>query len=260
MTVGLIGQRRVDCYGGVVGLSRAQWGSVSSFSVRVAHFVGSVAEAHRLGHGPGRFRKPWEIGFQRRACSIYAQTLRPEYLRGVADASAYCAGLMDGAAPDDEVAVDWGIVAEFLRSTSEALREMPEVAEVASGVGVAEIGSAPPAVLRYELFAELLSSKGVERLGNAAKAVARCCESHVQVVPTALELEWLLALAAQEPIDELARRNETSTRGMYRCIEKMWERFGVANQVQGIALAVQQGWIAPPPWVGGEDRAGSSKG
>lgn len=236
------------CYRGFVELSRAQWGSVSSFAVRIDHFAGCVAEAHFLGHGPGRSRKPWGIGFQRRACSIYAQTLSAEYLRGIADASGYCARLMDGAAPDDGVAIDWEVVAEFLRSTSEALGEMPEVAGVASGAGAAEVGSTSPPVLRYELFAELLSSQGVARLGDAAGAVARCCESHVQVVPTAQELGWLLSVAAQEPVEELAERNETSTRGMYRSLEAMWERLGVRNQVQGVALAVQMGWIAPPPY------------
>jgi len=75
----------------------------------------------------------------------------------------------------------------------------------------------------------------------------------VRVVPTAQELEWIISVAVQEPVDELAERNKTSTRGMYRRIEKMWERLGAANQVQGIALAVQQGWIAPPPWEDGED-------
>ena len=215
--------------------------------------AGCVAEAHGLGHGPGRLRKPWGIGFQRRACSIYALTLGPEYLRGIADASGYCAGLMDGAVPEDGITVDWEIVAEFLRSTSEALRQMPEVAEVASRAGVDEIGSTSPPVLRYELFAELLNSKGVARLEEAAGAVARCCESHVQVMPTAQELEWLLSLAAQEPIDGLAERNKTSIRGMYRRIEKMWERLGAANHVQGIAFAVQEGWIAPPPRGDGEN-------
>lgn len=229
-------------------LSRTQWGSVSSFAVRTAHLAGCVAEAQRLGHGPGKFRKPWGIGFQRRACSIYAQTLSAEYLRGIADASGYCAGLMDGAVPDDGVAADWEIVAEFLRSTSEALGEMPEVAGVASGAGAAEIGSTSPPVLRYELFAELLNSQGVARLGEAAGSVARCCESQVQVVPTAQELGWLLSVAAQEPMEELAERNEISTRGMYRLLEAMWKRLGVRNQVQGVALAVQMGWIAPPPF------------
>lgn len=212
-----------------------------------------VAEAHLLGHGPGRFRKPWGIGFQRHACSIYVQTLNAEYLRGIADASGYCAGLMDGAAPDDGVAADWAIVAEFLRSTSEALGELREVAGVASGSGASEIGSKSPPVLRYELFAELLNSQGVARLGDAAKAVARCCESHVQMVPTAQELGWLLSVAAQEPIEELAERNKTSTRGMYRLLEAMWKRLGVRNQVQGVALAVQMRWIAPPPY----DRKGT---
>ncbi len=252
----LRGERRgcplsvTSCYGGVVELGQTQLGSVSSFAVRIAHFAGSIAEAHRLGHGPGRSWKPWGIGFQRRASSIYAQTLRAEYLRGVADTSGYCAGLMDGEVPEDGIAGDWWIVAEFLRSTSEALREMPSVAEVAYGVGAAEIGSTSPAVLRYELFAELLDSKGVKQLGDAAKVVALCCESHLQMVPTAQELEWLLSVAAQEPIDVLAERNNTSTRGMYRLLEAMWKRLGVRNQVQGVALAVQMGWIASPPHDG----------
>lgn len=246
-------------YGGGVELSRAQWGSVGSFAVRIGRFAGCVEEAHRLGHGPGGSRKPWGIGFQRHACLIYAQTLRAEYLRGVADASAYCAGLMDGAEPENGIATDWRIVAEFLRSTSRALGEMPEVADVTSGAGAAEIGSAPPAVLRYELFAELVSFQGVARLVNAAGAVTRCCDSNVQVVPTAQELEWLISVAARVPLDDLAERNETSARGMYRRIEKMWERLGVANHVQGIALAVQQGWIAPPPWGEAEARVAGNK-
>ena len=212
-----------------------------------------------MGHGPGEYRKPWGIGFQRRACLVYAQTLRAEYLRGVADASAYCAELMDGVGPEDGVAADWRIVAEFLASTSRALGEMPEVADVVSGVGAAEIGSVPPAVLRYELFAELLDSRGIVRLGDASAAVVRCYESHVQVVPTAQELEWIISVAAQVPIEELAERNELSARGMYRRIEKLWERLGVANQVQGVALAVQRGWIGPPPWDDGSARARSGR-
>lgn len=239
-------------YGGAVELSRAHWGSVGSFAVRIAHFAECVAEAHRLGHGPGESRKPWGIGFQRRACLIYRQTLSAEYLRGVADASGYCAELMLGAVPEDGVAADWKIVAEFLRSTSRALREVPEIAEVAPEAGAAEIGPVPPAVLRYELLAELLNSQGVARLRDAAGAVTRCCEPHVQVVPTAQELEWIISVAAHEPVAELAKRNETTTRGMYRRIEKRWERLGVANQVQGVALAVQRGRVGPPPWGDGE--------
>ena len=127
---------------------------------------------------------------------------------------------------------------------------MPEVEGIVSGSGAAEIGSTSPPVLQYELFAELLNSQGVARLGDAAGAVARCCESQVQVVPTAQELEWLLSVAAQEPVDVLAKRNDTSTRGMYRLLEAMWKRLGVHNQVQGVALAVQLGWIAPPPFDG----------
>lgn len=229
-------------------MGRAEWGTINSFAVRTAHLAGCVAEAHELGHGPGRSRKPWGIGFQRRACSIYTQTLRPEYLRGLADASGYCAGLMVGAAPEGGIAADWEIVTEFLRSTSEALREMPEVAGVARGTGTEELGSMSPPVLRYELFAELLNSQGTSRLREAAREVARCCESHLGSVPSAQELDWIIAVAVHEPIDVLAKRNNTSTRGMYRLLEAMWQRLGVRNQVQGVALAVQQGWISPSPY------------
>lgn len=234
-------------YDGVVELSPAQWGAVSSFAVRIAHFAECVADAQRLGHGPGDSHKPWEMGFQRRACLIYAQTLRAEYLRGVADASAYCAGLMAGAEPEDGIAADWKIIAEFLRCTAEALLEMPEVAGVVRGDGAAEIGSVSPAVLRYEEFAGLLHPAGVARLGEAAEVVARGCKLQLGVVPTAQEMEWLISVAAQEPMAELAERNSTSIRGMYRLLEAMWSRLGVRNQVQGVALAVQQGWIASPP-------------
>lgn len=114
----------------------------------------------------------------------------------------------------------------------------------------AEIGSSPPAVLRYERFAELLHPSGVARLEKAAVAVARHCESHLSAVPSAQELEWIISVAAHEPIDVLAKRNNTSTRGMYRLLEAMWKRLGVRSQVQGVARAVQMGWIAPPPFDG----------
>jgi len=140
-----------------------------------------------------------------------------------------------------------GLFAEFLRSTSAALLEMPEVAKVVRVTGTAEIGSVSPAVLRYEQFADLLHPAGVARLGDAAEAVARFCKLRLEVVPTAQEVEWLISVAAQEPVAELAERNSTSVRGMYRLLEAMWSRLGVNNQVQGVALAVQQGWIAPTP-------------
>ncbi|WP_419924309.1 hypothetical protein [Candidatus Poriferisocius sp.] len=149
--------------------------------------------------------------------------------------------------PEDGVAADWGIVAEFLRSTSEALWELPEVGGVAYRAGADELGSVPPAVLRYELLAGFLHPVGVARLREAAEAVERCCQRQLGVVPTARELEWIISVAAQEPVVELARRNATSTRGMYRQLEAMWGRLGVRNQVQGVALAVQEGWIGPPP-------------
>ena len=235
-------------------LDTAGWGSVNSFAVRIAHFAGCVAEAHELGHGPGRVRQPWGIGFQRRACSVFAETLSPEYLRGVADSSGYCAGLMGSVEPEDSVAADWSLVATFLRTTAEAFHEMPEVAEISPGAGAAKLGSAMPAVLRYEEFAGLLTIDGVVHLKSAAKAVALHCESHLGVVPTAQELEWLISVAAQEPIEELAERNSASARGMYRNLEAMWARLGVRNQVQGVALAVQRGWIGPPGGVGGPSR------
>ena len=240
-------------YGGFVGLELAGWGSVCSFAVRTAHFASCVAEAHALGHGPGGHRSPWGIEFQREACPVLAMTLSAGYLRGVANAGQRCSELMIGAAPEREVSSDWEVVAEFLSATAAALFEVPEVAEVAAGVGTLEIGSVPPPVLRYDLFAELLHPAGVARLKDAATAVARRCEVQLGVAPTAQELEWIISAAAQEPVSALAERNQTSTRSMYRRLEVMWARLGARNQIQGVAMAVQQGWIAAPPAPGDSD-------
>lgn len=232
-------------YGGFVDSSSTAWGSIRSFAVRTAHLSECVSEAHSLGHGPGRFRKPWTMEFQRKACTVYAETLGTSYLRGVADASRYCAGLMDSTKPGDEIAADWKVVAEFLGTTAEALYEVPEVAVIDPMTGAEQISSVPPAVLRYDLFAELLHSAGVDRLRRAADAVAQNCELQLDAVPTAIEVEWIISVASQEPMSELASRNTTSIRGMYRLLEALWARLGVRNQVQGVALAIQQGWIAP---------------
>ncbi|MCY4136388.1 MAG: hypothetical protein OXG30_15975 [bacterium] len=232
--------------------SNTAWGSIRSFAVRTAHLLECVSEAHSLGHGPGRFRKPWRIEFQRKARTVYAESLSSGYLRGVADASRHCAGLMDNTAPGEELTDDWKIFAEFLRTTGEALHEVPQVASVASTTGIEQISSVPPAVLRYELFAELLHPAGVDRLRRAVDAVARGCELYLDGVPTSIEIEWIISVAFQEPISELANRNQTSVRGMYRLLEALWARLGVRNQIQGVALAVQQGWITPSKFFGEE--------
>ncbi len=36
---------------------------------------------------------------------------------------------------------------------------------------------------------------------------------------------------------------------MYHRLEAMWKRLGVSTPVQGVALAVQKGWIVPPPYA-----------
>ncbi len=228
-------------------LDSTQLGSISSFAVRTAHFAECVAEAHQLGYGPGRHTRPWSLDFQRQAAPIYAETFPAAYRRGLADASRLIATYMDCVEISEPTAAEWGIVAQFLRAMSKALAEASDVVSVAPQAGRASIGGPLPAVLRYELFAELLNSRGVTRLRDAANATKEYCQTHLQYVPTAQEIEWIISIANRIPVEELAKYNNLSTRSMYNRLESMWKHLGVSSQVQGVALAVQKGWIAPPP-------------
>ncbi len=202
-----------------------------------------------MGHGPGPHGRPWKIGFQRQAVSVYAETLPSAYLRGIADTSRRTALLMDGAEVEKSTGASWEIVTEFLRSTADALAENPQVAAVAPEAGRSDLASSATGLVRYEHFAQLLSEDGISRLQDAASTVAGYCQARIAVAPTAQELEWIISVAVNEPIEALAERNDLSPRGMYHRIEAMWKRLGVSTPVQGVALAVQNGWIAPPPYA-----------
>ena len=162
---------------------------------------------------------------------------------------------MDGNPDDAQVGDAWHAVRAYLRSTARALLADPDVEAIAPKTGATQIAATPPAHLRHEVFAELLHPRGARRLADAATAVARYCEARLPAAPTAQEIEWIIAVAAREPIAALANRNATTTRGMYRRLGSMWKRLGVANQVQGVALAVQQGWIMPPSHTPAEQQS-----
>ena len=221
------------------------FGSINSFAVRVALFASRVIEAHDAGFGPGRHTEPWSVDFQRLAALVFAETLHPAYRRGVADSSLRVAELMDRQLHEADIGDSWHKMSAYLRTTGQALLADPEVQAISPQSGATQIAATPPAHMRHEVFAELLHPQGARDLHGAAVAVAHYCDAQLPAAPTALELEWIISVAAQEPIDALADRNGVSVRGMYRRLASMWKRLGVATQVQGVALAVQQGWIAP---------------
>lgn len=229
-------------------LNGVDLGAINSFAVRVVHLSECVTEAHRAGHGPGQHGRPWELDFQRRAVSVYADTYPPAYLRGVSDASRRTAKLMSEVEVEEPTAADWDIMARFLRSTASALAENPEISAITPEIGRSSIASTATGLLRYERFAELLHPHGADRLRDAASAVARHCQARLSVTPTAQEIEWIISVAVNEPIEQLAERSHMSTRGAYHRLEALWKRLGVSTPVQGVALAVQQGWIMPPPY------------
>ncbi len=233
-----------------------QLGSINSFAVRTVRFTECIAEAHRLGHGPGPHARPWSLDFQRRAAPVYAEAFPAAYRRGIADASKlvanYMANYMEGATVPEPTATEWSIITEFLHTTSKALSEASDVASLNPEAGRASISGTLPAVLRYELFAELLNVQGVTLLQSAAMAVVSFCQANLPATPNAIELEWIISLANRVPVEELAERYNLSARNMYRRLESMWKHLGVGSQVQGVALAVQHGWIALPPTSGQE--------
>ena len=224
-------------------------GTINSFAVRTTHLAECIAEAHKMGYGPGRHRRPWNLDFQRLAAPVYAETLPPTYLRGMADTSRRTARFMAEAEIDKPDAVHWEIVVRFLQATADALVEDPKIATISPEVGLSDLASAATGLVRYERLAELLHPQGAARLQDAASSVARYCQARLGVAPTAQELEWIISVAVNEPIEQLAERSHMSPRGVYHRLETLWKRLGVSTPVQGVALAVQRGWIAPPPYL-----------
>ncbi|MCY4136283.1 MAG: hypothetical protein OXG30_15450 [bacterium] len=223
-------------------LSRAQWGSVGSFAVRIVRFAGCVADAHRLGHGPGEQSDIWGAELQRKAQKVWKETLPAQLLRQVADSYERCAWLMHSVLPDESILGDWENMARYLSTVAAAIGEDPDCAKQEIPASPFHIGHIPE-VIHYEKLVELMRPDAVEQLRAAASAVARYCRFNSTIAPDDMQFACLQGLANGERLASLAKRLGYSERHVQRILAEMWHQFGVASTTEGVAFAVAQGWV-----------------
>lgn len=211
----------------------------------IEQYACKIAEAHSLGYGPGEHTDIWSVEFQRKAQKVWKQTLPPLFQRQVADSYKHCAWLMDSVSPDESAAGDWEKVATYLGGVSAAIDEDPDCAEHEVPSGSPDIGQMPE-VIHYERLAELMHPDAAERLRAAASAVVRFCRFNLSIAPDEIQLACLQGLTSGEKHADLAKRLGYSERHLQRVLAAMWQQFGVDDTIQGVAFAVENGWIAVP--------------
>ncbi len=226
-------------------LSDGQLRVVLRHAAPIEQYACRIAEAHSLGHGPGGYTDVWGVEFQRKAQEVWKETLPPSFERQVADSYERCAWLMGSASPDESVVGDWENVARYLGAVSAAIDEDPDCAEQEVPSASPDIGHIPE-VIHYEKLAEMAHPDAVERLRAGAAGVARFCRFNTSVAPDKTQLGCLQGLANGEIHADLAKRLGYSERHLQRILADMWHQFGVGGTIQGVAFAVQNGWVSVP--------------
>ncbi|MYG72490.1 MAG: hypothetical protein F4197_08455 [Acidimicrobiia bacterium] len=213
--------------------------------VAVEQYAVNIAEAHKLGFGPGGHTDVLRVEFQRKAQKVWKKTLPPLFLRQVADSYERCAWLMESVLPDESVGGDWANIARYLGAVATAIDEDPDCTEQEMMMESPDIEYMPE-VIHYERLAELMHPDAVEGLRAAAAAVAQICRSNSSITPNKVQLVCLQGLANGEKQASLAKRLGYSERHIQRIIADMWHQFGVDNTTQAVAFAVAQCWVTVP--------------
>ena len=210
--------------------------------VPIEQYAIRIAEAHRLGHGPGDLIEPWSMEIQRQAAKIWTETLPAPFLSQVAESYRRCAEFMGNVTPNGSAAGDWGAIQKYLGAVATAIGENPECAASHDSSDLLSTGGMPE-VIRYDKLAAIMHPDSVEKLRAAAAAVALTCRSRSQNAPDEMQLACLQGLANGEKHADLAKRLGYSQRHFQRILADMWHQFEVENTIQGVSHAVAQGWI-----------------
>lgn len=222
-------------------------GVVALYAGRIRFWAKSVEQAHQFGTAAGDDDAPWELPFQRQAAKIYRDILPETYLDRLSSVFLGCSLTMEEHPIPRTLAADWDIVFNYLTNASEAIAEEMGFDLEPVWVDPTDHGEpTTPAVVRFDMLAGLTTLGGVQRLGEAGDNVA----THLLDQPgketplNELQLEILGDLAQGVKVIDIAFNRGFSTRNLYREFSVMWKSLGVSNKQQGIALAVENGWIS----------------
>lgn len=221
-------------------------GVVALYAGRIRFWAKSVEQAHEFGTSAGEDDKPWELPFQRRAAKIYRDILPETYLDRLSSVFLGCSLTMEGHPIPESLVRDWDIVFNYLTNASEAIAEEMGFDLHPVWVDPTDHGEpTTPAVVRFDMLAGFTTPEGVQRLGEAGDRVAKHLlgENSKEAPLSELQVQILGDLARGIKVIDIATERGFSARNLYREFLVMWKTLGVSNKQQGIALAIENGWI-----------------
>ena len=234
-----------QAYDGGVGGGDDQLRAILRRVVPIEQYASRIAEAHGLGHGPGENIELWNVGIQRSALEIWKETLPAWFLSRVAESYELCQELMAAVLPDESAFDEWGNIERYLGVVAAAISEDPTCAASRDATDALGVGDMPE-VIHYEKLAGLMHPDAVEALRAAAAAVGHFCRFGLGSAPSEVQLACLQGLANGERHAALAKRLGYSERHLQRILADIWHQFDVDGTIQGMAFAVQNGWVSVP--------------
>jgi len=218
--------------------------SVGTAAVRIRRFFEAIEQGHQFGLGPGEHDEPWSFDFQQSVVDIYAETLSWEYMLGLCDAYEDCADLMVAIPAPLDCALEWSQMQQYMRSAVKAIRGSAEVPidglELKSA---SDLEPTAPALVPFGKLAKVVSAEGAAALVSAGNKIALLCGQGDACPITEQEQTWLTRISNGDRTLDIATDDGYSERSLYRALSELWERLGVDNRLEAVALATKNGWI-----------------
>lgn len=211
---------------------------------RIRRYGEAIAQGHAFGIDHGAHRDLHTLAYQRAATPIYAETLPWSYLSELAAKFNEAAAQMAMVDVPDEVADAWDFLHSYLRSATTALTEAaPGPPKTATPEDIATIAPTTPPVMRFGHLARIVHPDGAQRLIDVAGAVERACGATDACPLSEQEKSWMLRIIDGDRTLDIAEDDGYSERSLYRALSELWERLGVENRLEAIALVTDNGWL-----------------
>ena len=106
-----------------------------------------------------------------------------------------------------------------------------------------DIEPVAPAVVLFGKLAGLVTAEGAMYWASSVGRI----EAHFGTVDerpiTEQEQVWLRRMSNGDRTLDIATDDGYSERSLYRALSELWDRLGVDNRIEAIALATRNGWI-----------------
>lgn len=182
------------------------------------------------------------ISFQTAAVDIYTRALPWEYLLRLAEGFEDCADLMVASIGPSEHGSEWSIMQQYLRSACKAIRDAAPPIEVDT-IKATDLAPQTPPVMPFNRLAQIIHPDGVAQLQTAGARIEAACDTTDTSPLTDQETEWLRRMIAGDRVLDIAYASGYSERALYRALSDLWDKLGVDNRNEAIAIAVENNWL-----------------